>query len=70
MRIAITGHKKGIGQEFTKQLAQQGHDIVGISRSDGENSEQLEAFIKRQDVLRDISIDDYFNLFPNLLKNS
>jgi len=37
MRIAITGHKKGIGQEFTKQLAQQGHDIVGISRSDGEN---------------------------------
>ena len=37
MKIAITGHKKGIGQEFTKQLAQQGHDIVGISRSDGEN---------------------------------
>jgi|TARA_B100000902_G_scaffold71201_1_gene76742 NAD(P)-dependent dehydrogenase (short-subunit alcohol dehydrogenase family) len=37
MRIAITGHKKGIGQEFAKRLAQQGHDIVGISRSDGEN---------------------------------
>ncbi len=37
MKIAITGHKKGIGQAFTKQLAQQGHDIVGISRSDGEN---------------------------------
>ena len=37
MKIAITGHKKGIGQEFAKQLAQQGHNIVGISRSDGEN---------------------------------
>ena len=37
MKIAITGHKKGIGQEFAKQLAAQGHEIVGISRSDGEN---------------------------------
>lgn len=37
MKIAITGHKKGIGHEFAKQLAQHGHDIVGISRSDGEN---------------------------------
>ncbi len=37
MKIAITGHKKGIGQEFARQLAAQGHEIVGISRSDGEN---------------------------------
>ena len=37
---------------------------------DEDNSEQLEAFIKRQDVLRDISVDDYFNLAPNLPKNS
>lgn len=37
MRIAITGHKKGIGQEFARQLEQRGHVIVGISRSDGEN---------------------------------
>ena len=37
MRIAITGHKRGIGQEFAKQLEMRGHDIVGISRSDGEN---------------------------------
>ena len=37
---------------------------------DDDNSEQLDAFIKRQDVLRDISIDDYFNLDPNLPKNS
>jgi len=37
MKIAITGHKRGIGNEFAKQLAQRGHDIIGISRSDGEN---------------------------------
>ena len=37
MKIAITGHKRGIGREFAKQLGSMGHDIVGISRSDGEN---------------------------------
>ncbi len=37
MKIAITGHKKGIGREFARQLEERGHHIVGISRSDGEN---------------------------------
>ena len=37
MRIAITGHKKGIGKSFAQQLSAKGHEIVGISRSDGEN---------------------------------
>ena len=37
MKIAITGHRKGIGKEFARQLLDKGHDIVGISRSDGEN---------------------------------
>ena len=37
MKIAITGHKKGIGKEFARQLSDKGHEIVGISRSDGEN---------------------------------
>ena len=37
MRIAITGHKKGIGKAFAEQLSARGHDIIGISRSDGEN---------------------------------
>lgn len=37
MKVAITGHKKGIGKEFAEQLSDIGHDIVGISRSDGEN---------------------------------
>ena len=37
MKIAITGHKKGIGKAFAEQLSKRGHEIVGISRSDGEN---------------------------------
>ena len=37
MKIAITGHTHGIGKAFAEQLSARGHDIVGISRSDGEN---------------------------------
>src|SRR5210317_1727149 len=37
MKIAITGHKRGIGKAFATQLAKYGHEIIGISRSDGEN---------------------------------
>ena len=37
MKIAITGHKRGIGKAFAQQLQSRGHEIVGISRSDGEN---------------------------------
>jgi nucleoside-diphosphate-sugar epimerase len=37
MKIAITGHTAGIGKAFTKQLSNRGHDIIGISRRDGEN---------------------------------
>ena len=37
MKIAITGHKRGIGQALAKRLTEEGHDIIGISRSDGEN---------------------------------
>src|SRR6056300_928833 len=41
MKIAITGHKRGIGQAFAKQLSARGHSIVGISRSDGENIRRI-----------------------------
>src|SRR6056300_836549 len=37
MKIAITGTTRGIGQAFAEQLSARGHEIVGISRSDGEN---------------------------------
>lgn len=37
MKIAITGHTAGIGKAFAEQLSRRGHDIVGISRREGEN---------------------------------
>ena len=42
MKIAITGHKHGIGKAFAQQLADRGHEIIGISRSDGENIRRIE----------------------------
>ncbi len=62
MKIAITGHKKGIGQEFAKQLAEHGHDIVGISRSDGENIRRVAhtaSLIEPCDVLINNAISFY-----------
>lgn len=41
MKIAITGHKHGIGKAFAEQLSQRGHSIIGISRSDGENIRRI-----------------------------
>lgn len=37
MKIAITGHTAGIGCALSSRLAHHGHDIVGISRSQGHN---------------------------------
>jgi len=37
MKIAITGHTKGIGQALAKVYADQGHTIVGMSRTNGYN---------------------------------
>jgi putative NADH-flavin reductase len=37
MKIAITGHTHGIGKEFAEQLSKRDHEIIGISRRDGEN---------------------------------
>jgi NAD(P)-dependent dehydrogenase (short-subunit alcohol dehydrogenase family) len=35
MKIAITGHTRGIGRAIADVLAKQGHEIVGLSRSNG-----------------------------------
>ncbi len=37
MKIAITGHTAGIGQALARIYQTQGHDIVGISRREGNN---------------------------------
>jgi len=41
MKIAITGHKHGIGKAFAEQLSARGHEIIGISRSEGENIRRI-----------------------------
>lgn len=37
MKIAITGHSKGIGQALAEVYQSRGHEIVGLSRSNGHN---------------------------------
>jgi NADP-dependent 3-hydroxy acid dehydrogenase YdfG len=37
MKIAITGHSAGIGQALAKLYSAQGHEIIGLSRRDGNN---------------------------------
>jgi NADP-dependent 3-hydroxy acid dehydrogenase YdfG len=41
MKIAITGHSSGIGKSFAKHLEKKGHEIIGISRRDGENIRRI-----------------------------
>jgi len=37
MKIAITGHSAGIGQALAQQYTQRGHEIVGLSKRNGNN---------------------------------
>jgi NADP-dependent 3-hydroxy acid dehydrogenase YdfG len=37
MKIAITGHTAGIGQALALEYANQGHEIIGLSKRDGNN---------------------------------
>jgi NAD(P)-dependent dehydrogenase (short-subunit alcohol dehydrogenase family) len=41
MKIAITGHSAGIGQELAKIYEANGHEIVGLSRRNGYNIRSL-----------------------------
>jgi len=62
MRIAITGHKRGIGRAFADALSDRGHSIVGISRSDGENIRRVEhtaSIIEPCDVFINNAISQY-----------
>ena len=62
MKIAITGHKKGIGKAFAEQLSSRGHEIIGISRSDGENirrTAHTASLIEPCDMLINNAISNY-----------
>lgn len=45
MKIAITGHTKGIGQGLAKAYTKRGHEIVGLSTSTGHNIRNIPKII-------------------------
>lgn len=47
MKIAITGHTAGIGKAFANYLAARGHDIVGISKRDGNNIRNIPKTVEK-----------------------
>jgi hypothetical protein len=56
MRIALTGHSKGIGAEISHQLELLGHTVVGFSRSNGWDITNQET---RQELVAEIEHGDY-----------
>lgn len=57
MKIAITGHTKGIGLALYNQLFENGHHVVGFSRS---NSYDISNIVDRQKILEAIEGFDVF----------
>lgn len=46
MKIAITGHSTGIGQALANLYSAQGHEIVGLSRRDGNNIRNIPKIVE------------------------
>ena len=47
MKIAITGHTAGIGQAFANILQGRGHDIVGLSKRNGDNIRNISKIVEK-----------------------
>jgi nucleoside-diphosphate-sugar epimerase len=64
VRIAITGHTRGLGKCLYDKLAEQGHDVNGFSRSNGYDISDPEA---RQQIVNESQDADIFinNAWPN-----
>ena len=56
-------------QKLSKSSYKVCREIASKVAIDDNNDKVLDYFIKKQDTLRSISIDDYFNLTPNFSKN-
>lgn len=69
MKIAITGHTKGIGKCLFDELVRRGHTVSGYSRSNGfdisnkENCEQILQEITEFDVLINNAFDYFGQTF-------
>jgi hypothetical protein len=57
MKIAITGHSKGLGAEFAKYYQSQNHTVMGFSRANGYD---LRDWSKMQHMLAQIKDADMF----------
>jgi hypothetical protein len=62
MKIAITGHSRGLGAELKSAYEQQGHQVSGFSRSNGHDLRDWDIM---QDMLTQIADHD---MFINLAK--
>ena len=47
MKIAITGHTAGIGKSFATYLATRGHEIVGLSKREGNNIRNIPKIVEQ-----------------------
>ena len=47
MKIAITGHTAGIGQAFAQILQHRGHNIVGLSKRNGDNIRNIPKILEK-----------------------
>lgn len=56
MKIAITGHSKGIGAEFKSYYESQGHTVVGFSRSNGYDLRDWSVLHKMLEQIKDCDL--------------
>lgn len=47
MKIAITGHTSGIGKAFAEYLYDRGHEIIGLSKSHGNNIRNIPKIVEQ-----------------------
>ena len=57
MKVAITGHTKGIGKALFEYFSQQGYDVIGFSRSNGFDISLKET---QNQILKELTSCDIF----------
>ena len=47
MKIAITGHTNGIGKAFAEYFSSRGHEIIGLSKREGNNIRNIPKIVEQ-----------------------